>query len=325
MKRLTYLVLFIAAIYSGYWFWGSRTVADTAMDGIAAAREEGWQIAYTDLNTVGFPSRFDTTISELAVIPPDGLWSWQAPFLQVFALSYQPNNIIAAFPPNQSLRIGDETLQIAADGLRASGGVRANTDLSFKAATVESGRATVTSDLGWTATLDRVLLALRETADTPRSYDFYANADQIVLPDGFVEAFDRDGTLTDQITGVAIDGSVLLDQPLDRHAVEPLPEAIELRSFTLDWGRIALSAKGDVTIDPAGIPGGRITFKTAEWRPLIDLAVNAGWIQPGVVPTVTNLANAMADDGGVLELPISFQSGFMSLGPLPLGPAPRLR
>ncbi len=325
MRRLTFLVLFIAAVYSGYWFFGARAVKDAATNGIATAQQDGWQIDYSDLSTVGFPSRFDTTVNDVSVSPPDGLWSWQAPFLQVFALSYQPNNVIAAFPPTQTLRFGDETLRIAADGLRASGGVRANTDLSFKSATVEAGATTITSDLGWAVALDRALLALRETPDTPRSYDVYADADQLVLPAGFVGQIDTQDTLTDQITRVAIDGRVVLDQPLDRHAVEPLPEAFELRSFTLDWGQIALSAKGDVTIDPAGIPEGRITFKTAEWRPLIDLAVSAGLIQSGVVPTVTNLANAMADDGGMLELPISFQSGFMSLGPLPLGPAPRLR
>ncbi len=325
MRRLTFLVVFIAAIYSGYWFLGARAVKDAAADGIATAEQDGWQIDYADLRVVGFPSRFDTTVSEITVTPPDGLWSWQGPFLQVFALSYQPNNVIAAFPSTQSLRIGDETLQIMAEGLRASGGFRANTDLSFKAATIEAGATTVTSDLGWTAAMDRALLALRETADTPRNYDFYADADQITLPAGFVAGFDSEGALTDQITRLSVDGRIQLDQPVDRHASEPLAEAIELRSFTLDWGQVAVTAKGEVAIDPAGIPEGRITFKTAQWPVLIDLAVSAGLIQPGVAPTVINLAKAMVDGSGMLELPISFQSGFMSLGPLPLGPAPRLR
>jgi hypothetical protein len=325
MKRLTILVLAIAAVYSGYWFLGKHTVKDATLNGIASAQRDGWQIDYSDLSTVGFPSRFDTTVSDVSVSPPDGLWSWQAPFLQVFALSYQPNNVIVAFPPTQSLRVGDDVLQITTEALRASAGVYANTDLSLKAVTVEAGPSAATSDLGWSVKWDRALLALRDTPETERSYDLYADADQIGLPDGFAASIDAEDQLTDTIARIAVDGRIVLDQQLDRHAVEPLAEVIELKSLVLDWGQVSVSAKGELEIDAAGIPEGRITFKTAQWRILIELAEGSGLIDPGVVPTVTNLANAMADGGGMLELPISFQSGFMSLGPLPLGPAPRLR
>ncbi len=325
MKRLTILVLVIAAVYSGYWFLGTQTVKDAALNGIASAQQDGWQIDYSDLSMVGFPSRFDTTVTDVSVSPPDGLWSWQAPFLQVFALSYQPNNVIVAFPPTQSLRVGDETLQITAKELRASAGVYANTDLSLKAVTVEAGSSAVASGLGWIVKWDRALLALRDTPGAERSYDFYIDADQIGLPNGFAARIDAEDQLTDTIAGITVDGRVVLDQQLDRHAIEPLAEVIELTSFVLDWGQISVSAKGEVQIDSAGIPEGRITFKTVQWPILIDLAERSGLIDPGIVPTVTNLANAMAGDGGTLEVPISFQSGFMSLGPLPLGPAPRVR
>lgn len=324
MRRLTFLVLILGTIYSGYWFFGANAVRNGAITAIEDARRDGWDIRYADLATIGFPSRFDTTLSDVRVTPPDGLWAWQAPFLQVFALSYQPNKIIAAFPPDQVLRIGDQTVQINTDGLRTSGGVKANTDLSFDAATAEVGTATVQSDFGWAVDLGRALLALRATPEKDANYDVYFDADDIVLPAAFIGQIDPENRFTDTVSRVALDSTVTLDQPLDRHTRDPAIRSILLKTLAIDWGSVALTAEGELDVDAAGIPTGRITFVTGQWRDIINLLVNTGVIQPGIAPTITNMADAMAQ-GGVLELPVSFQNGFMSVGPIPLGAAPRLR
>jgi len=52
--------------------------------------------------------------------------------------------------------------------------------------------------------------------------------------------------------------------------------------------------------------------------------VSIGTIQRRTAFTITTMANSMVQDDR-LELPISFQDGFMSVGPIPIGPAPRLR
>lgn len=324
MRRLTFLILIIAAVYSGYWFVGANTVRNGAQSAIEDARQSGWDIAYGDLQTIGFPSRFDTTANDLVVTPPDGLWSWKVPFLQVFALSYQPNNVIAAFPPQQSLRIGDETLDIEAADLRGSARVRANTDLSFQTATLEVGATTISSDLGWTIGLQRALFALRATPDMTNAYDVYLEADELVLPADLIRGIDPANQLTDTVQRVVVDSVITFDQPLNRHSKDPLAQSMTLRNASVVWGAIALNAEGVLEIDDVGVPEGRITFKTGQWRDIIDLLVRTGAIDSGIAPTITNVANAMAQ-GDTLELPVSFQNGFMSIGPLPLGPAPRLR
>jgi hypothetical protein len=56
--------------------------------------------------------------------------------------------------------------------------------------------------------------------------------------------------------------------------------------------------------------------------------VAAGAIKPDVAPTITGFLNAIATQGGdpeVIPLPLIFANGRGTLGPLPLGPAPRLR
>ncbi|WP_411891489.1 DUF2125 domain-containing protein [Yoonia sp. SDW83-1] len=324
MRKLTFLVLILGALYSGYWFYGARSVEQGALQAIEQAQQDGWGVSYSALQTVGFPSRFDTSVTDLTLTAADGLWSWQAPFLQVFALSYQPNKVIAAFPPDHSLRLGDQTLQLMTEDFRASAGVKANTDLSFDAATIESGALSVMSDFGWVAAIERALIATRAT-DAPNTYDVYMDADGLILPADLIAQIDPKNQLADVIDRLVFDSHVTLDQPLDRHAANPLAQSFTLNRFAIDWGDVALTAAGTIDIDALGVPDGRITIKTDQWREIIDLLVNAGAIQPGVAPTITNMASTMAQEGQTLELPISFQNGFMSVGPLPIGPAPRLR
>ncbi|MFN4131268.1 MAG: DUF2125 domain-containing protein, partial [Paracoccaceae bacterium] len=57
------------------------------------------------------------------------------------------------------------------------------------------------------------------------------------------------------------------------------------------------------------------------------LATTMGLIKPEIAPTVQNMMQAVAGSSGdpeVLEMPLIFRDGQMLLGPLPLGPAPRL-
>ena len=324
MRRLTFLILIVAAIYSGYWFLGVKAVRAGSQHAITQAQEDGWDISYADLQTVGFPSRFDTTAHEFALTSPDGQLSWEAPFLQVFALSYQPNNVIAAFPPEQNLRIGDQTFDIDAKGLRASAKVRPNTNLSFQNTTVEMGATTIASDLGWSIGIQNAIFAVREATDLAAAYDVFLDVNQLVLPADIIAEIDPDNLLTNSIQQVVLDAVVTLDQPLDRHVQDPLPQAITLRRASLVWGNIVLIADGSLEIGDDGIPEGRITLKTDQWREIIDLLVSIGTIQRRTAFTITTMANSMVQDGR-LELPISFQDGFMSVGPIPIGPAPRLR
>ncbi len=59
----------------------------------------------------------------------------------------------------------------------------------------------------------------------------------------------------------------------------------------------------------------------------MPVLVAAGIVTAEVSPTVTRAMELLAQQGPdpeVLTVPLSFNSGLMSLGPLPLGPAPDL-
>ena len=326
MRKLTFLVVILAALYGGYWFFGSRAIENSARQGLVDLQADGWDVRYSDLSTAGFPSRFDTTVTDLSLRSPDGLTGWNGPFVQVFALSYQPNKVIAALPQDFVLTVAGDDYAFTSDRLRASGAVRANSALALADITLEADQLAVSSARLGQITLNRGLAALRAVRDMPNRYDTYLELNDLARETPLLVR-DR---LPDRLERFVFDGAMTFDRPLDRHGFdgtgpEPALREVDLRNMALDVADMSLTASGQLTVDALGVPDGRITFRTAQWRQLIDYLVVAGVIEPGMRRTVTNVAQAMAAGGGELALPLSFQNGFMSIGPLPLGPAPRLR
>ena len=104
MKFLLGLVTALAVLYGGYWFVGQRAVergAAAAFDQMAA---DGWEATHAGISTIGFPSRFDTTVTAPRLVDMATGVGWEAPWIQVFALSYLPNEVIALFPEEQAIR-----------------------------------------------------------------------------------------------------------------------------------------------------------------------------------------------------------------------------
>ncbi len=325
MRRLTFLVLILAGIYSGYWFVGAQAVERAAAHGIATLRDQGWQVSYDDLNTRGFPSRFDTTVTDVKLTRADGLLGWSAPFAQLFALSYQPNKVIAILPRQQSVTLQGQRILVESEDLRASVGAGVSTDMPLETATMEAGATTLTSEFGWSAGVDRMLAAVRVQEDGGNLYDVYLDTDQIALPQALLDVLQLENG---QVEGVVLDANVGLDRPLDRHiAPDALPalRSLKLNRFELRYDPVVIRADGSLQIDELGVPSGRIDLETTEWRVVVEMLVNMGVIDSGVSGTVERVAATLAQGEDSLKIPLSFQNGFVSLGPLPLGQAPRLR
>lgn len=334
MRIMIIIVAALALLYGGYWFVGSRAVESGARDAITTLRQEGWQVDYTDLTTRGFPSRFDTTVTDLDLRDPGTGIGWQAPFLQIFALSYRPNQVIAVWPDTQTIILPDQTLTVTSDRLRASAAVRPGADMALDTVTVEAGATRVASDADWHVAVGRALMALREAGTAAGEYDLFFEASDITLPDGFFDAENPTGSVT-PMTPAAVSPAVLrldsrlgLDRRLDRFAGSrqgPHLQSLSLRDLRLIWGESSISGTGELTFDRNGVPEGEIRFTLHGWRDIIALVAASGLIDPNLAPTWENVAQALSAEDESLELPLSFQNGYMSFGPMPLGPAPRFR
>ena len=330
MRVMLWVIGIVAAAWCGYWLVVSSSIENGAEDWFADRRAEGWQAEYSSLNTRGFPYRFDTLLEDVALADPGTGVVWSAPEFEVVALAYRPNHIIALFPPEQTLRSPFETLTITNDDMRASarlGGTR----LELLESTAEMSGVKASSTQGWEVTLESGLLATRARGPQANTYDIFFDASNLRPSDALRLGIDPQGRLPDTFETLKLDARAGFDAPWDRFAVErgrPQPTRIEINEFDARWGQLELRAVGDFDVDPDGTPKGAVTVKATNWREIVSIGEALGTIPSGMVPTITRgleLLASMSGPANTIDVTLNFQNGFLSVGPLPLGPMPKLR
>ncbi|MCU0905829.1 MAG: DUF2125 domain-containing protein [Tabrizicola sp.] len=335
MRKLLFLILVGAGLWSGYWFVGSIAVRQGVEDGFANAAARGLVAEKSDLTVAGFPNRFDVTVADLKLADPRSGIAWSAPFAQVFAMTWKPWHIIAALPPEQALTLPDQAVTVASTGLMASLRARPATDLPLAEARVAGTSLGLTSDRGWTLALGDFTLGLRaDEALGPTGYELGFDLAPLTPDPGFVAAVravaipDLPASDLPEVVD-SLWGSVFLtfSAPLDRHMGQTRPylARVEVNQFNFAWGQLAVSAKGLIEADDTGHAAGEITVKVTNWDRLPAILVAGGVVTPEVAPTVARGMGALAaqtPEPTVLSLTLVLEDGRMSFGPFPLGPAP---
>ena len=330
MRWLMVLVTGLVILWSGYWVVGSRTLLAGVQDWVANAPSQNINVKTGDITLAGYPNRFDLTVASPEYSDPVSGWSWSAPFVQVLALSYKPWQVIVALPNDQSLTRRGERIDIASDVLRASIKVFPETSLGLDNIILEGDEVALTSDLGWTGSARRAVAALRKVAGLPRSYQFGLQVDALQPDADFARDLAESSDLPAAVDSVTAEVITTLTAPLDRNAqvARPQVENIEVKNMLVVWGPLKLHAEGDIAPDDQGLAAGRIEFRVTNWRHLVPVLVASGAVKPELSETAGNMLAALAQqspDPEVLSLPLTLADGWMTLGPFPLGPVPRLR
>ncbi|MFQ6554010.1 DUF2125 domain-containing protein [Aestuariibius insulae] len=328
MRKLVFLVIAVAALYAGYWFVGAAAIRSAATDWLEreAATPGGLEPAYEDLSVRGFPSRFDTTVNGLEIRDAISGYGWRGAFFQMFALSYRPTEVIAIFPPEQTVMTPLGEIPIRADRMRASAAVAASTDLPLDRVTIEVDQAAV-GLLPGEIFLERALLALRRVEGAEARYDIFGDVLDLDLSDELM-AWIGAADLPSRVQEIRIDGTVEMSAPLDRfaEAARPMLQAIELREVMLSWGEVDVTARGDLSVGGAGAVSGEMMLEARNWDAALDLAVDGGWLTAqerlllGAV--LTGLSAGGPDEA--LEIRAVSVDGRLSVGGIDVGDLPRL-
>lgn len=329
MRKLILIALVAMLGWSLYWFVGASAAERGFAAWLDARRSQGWVAETASLKTRGFPNRFDTTFTALELADPNSGLAWSAPFFQVFALSYKPNHIIAVWPDGQTLATPDQRIEVAADDMRGSLVFEPGTDLALQRLSLVMQGMGFSSTEGWSSYLQHAQLAARQ-GDGDATYDLFFEATDITPASEFMKRLDQVEGLTGVIKGLNIEASVQFSAPWDRFAVErarPQPRHVDLKLLKADWGRLDLWMAGTLEVDSAGRPTGEITVKAKNWREMVALARQAGFLPEALAPGLTDTLAFLASlngDPDTLDAPLTFRAGRVFFGPLPLGNAPRL-
>ncbi len=331
MRNLLILILVVSGAWAGYWVIGSAGVTTAFERWFEARRAEGWVAEYSTLDTRGFPNRFDTTIEDVTLADPGTGLVWDAPMFQILALSYQPNHIIAVWPDTQRLATPQQKFDITSEDIRASLVTRAASRLPLDRLTLTAEVLAVQeTDNNQPTRIDELTLAAERLAGAEASYRFGLEAVGLSPALDWRAQLDPGGTLPDRFDTFRADLNVTFDKPWDLDAIEdarPQPRKIDLRLAEASWGRLDLQAAGTLTVDEAGRPTGEIVVKARNWREILGLAVTSGALPQGFADTLEDglgLIAGMAGNPRTLDIPLTFRNDRIRLGPVPIGPAPRL-
>ena len=120
MRFLLSITFLGAALWAGYWYLGSGGAETAIRQWFDQRRTAGWTAEFSDMQVIGFPSRFDTTFTDISLADPVTGYAWDAPFFQVLSLSYRPNHVIAVWPEEQQIKTPAGSYQIQSQKARAS-------------------------------------------------------------------------------------------------------------------------------------------------------------------------------------------------------------
>lgn len=326
MRALLWVVSVLIAVWCGYWFVGSAALDRGVRGWLAAQTGQGYVAQASDIGVAGFPNRFDLTLTDPAFGDPAAGVGWTAPFVQMLSLSYKPWHVILALPNSQTFSLPQEEIMLTSAKMQASVEVLPNTELPLERAILVGADVKAASSLGWTFAATEISLASQRDAADPLTHRIGLKIAG-VTPDPVLQAaLQGAGGLPDRIDVLRLDADATLSEPINRFAQQSRPQltGVQVKEAFLQWGDLILFAEGQVAADADGRASGGLSVQVENWRRLVPLMVASGVIAPEAAQTVTGMLETLAQDPAVLTIPLTFANGFMSLGPLPLGPAPRL-
>lgn len=332
MRALVIIVTVASLLWGGWWVVASRAARQAAQAWFDSAPERGLSASQTAIGVRGFPNRVDLRIEAPTLGLADGSLRWSSPFFEVFALTYQPWHLIAVPAPRQDLRLPAGGATLLTEDARASLVLKPRRDLALDRLTVVMQAPVLTPDAGGTLRAETLRAALHAVDAPPgvARYQLGVQARGLRLDDDVMGWI---GPAAARLPGlvevIGLDATLDLTAPLSAAAAGPRPQiaAIEIAAAQLQWGSLALTLRGRVTPDAAGRAEGTLELRIEDWPAALDLARRAGLIAPKDLRSLEALLNGLAPvarDGGRLSLPLRLAEGVLRLGPLVLGPAPRL-
>ncbi|MEM9228700.1 MAG: DUF2125 domain-containing protein [Pseudomonadota bacterium] len=334
MMRNLFVLLVVASLgWSSYWWLGSNAKDQAINAWMADRRADGWVADTSDIIVRGYPNRFDTTFRDLNIADPDSGWAWAAPWFQIFALSYKPNHIIAVWPPEQSLASPVERITVTSSDMRGSLRFAPSTALDLSEARIQLEEFALASSLKWSARLESGQLAIRRSPEDARwdnAYDISLRADQLTLPGPLRDVLDPAGLLPKTMETADIRLTPVYDAPWNRLTIEdrlPTLQILNIGNVSFTWGRMSMTVTGRLDADPNGQAEGQLNVIARNWRDMLELSVQSGWVSADLQGTLETTLALLARGTGQtdrLDVTLNFKNGSTRLGPIPIGEAPYL-
>lgn len=320
------LVVVLGVAWSAYWLWLSREAA-ARMDAQAQAlRSAGYEVAWRERRIDGYPFRLDVTLTEARIAEPSG-WALAVPRLEAEASAWALDRWIAAAPTGLTFTrpVGGPVEVKGLIRASLSGLSRSTPNLSAEGVKLVLAPGPGAAPFALSAA-DRIELHLRPMPDDQAILRFRVDAGRAQV-----------GGLFGRIAGDRPIGMVWEAQLSRISAFRGRDWPSAVRTWSDAGGRVAVKQAGVTAGDALiGAQSGDLSVGTdGRLRGSLDVnlkrapAALSALGQQGVIPPETALAAAAvaaAREGSdaLARATLTFQAGRTTLGPVAIGPAPRI-
>lgn len=326
IKRAAVVLCAASLSWGGYWValaYLARQSADLAAQAIA---QEGIPAEFSRAQIAGFPNKIALTLADLAVGEGGAiLWSTQAAKIEADAT--RPNRLFLDLSQPHRLAgdFGALTLDTAQAGLMVLFAPSWNlpvADVQFAAQDMRlTGRDM--PDLALAAIAARIT----DRGSMEPVYDATIDVDQLDMT-GVMATWPQAYQV---IQRISFAGDLVLDRPWDRRILldgYPNLRGIDLRELRLEVGTSALLASGQLVVEANGLLSGTLSVSVDQWRPLLALARDQGFVEPGLEAFLQAALDGLAMADGnpdTIAVPFVLREGLVSFGALTLGMVPAAR
>lgn len=326
MGRLLKIAVVALVIWSLYWAVAAFGLRKGVSGWFAAQADRGWQAEFADASTGGYPFSHVTTLRAPALANPATGTAWQADWLRLESPAIWPGQQVLLFPETtQRFSYFDRTSTLDADDMRAELHLKPGAALIVEKLTLTMEDWVLTSGSDDVIGAKDLVLSMVQQ-DQPETYRYdiratsFSPSDSVRRTEGLPRVFEA----------LEMRADVRFDRAWDRTAIEgnrPQPRHIQLDLAEATWGELSLKVAGALDVNDAGIPTGQLNIQAENWREMLMLAASTGAISQNALRPAERVLGMLAGLGGnpnTLDVKLGFKDGNVMLGPIPLGPAPRI-
>lgn len=328
MRKLIWVCIVLAVMWCGWWVL-AMSGAQRAVTALSEGAE-GYDIQVDEVVQAGFPFAFKNRLSGVVIADRTTGVGLSASHIDIETPAYWPGKLTAVLPPAPIRLIhpdGDLTWQ-AAQGV-AHIDLRPGPALELETARLDAGGWKLGGAGGTILSAADLAVVLEQSSDQAESYQLSLSSDALT-PGGLIRtALQLPNTWPLSFETFEAQMTLGFDRPLDRFASDnpPALRALEVQSAQAVWGALRFSADGALEIDGQGVPSGTATLRAQNWRDGLALLIASGVVPAGAdvqAETILGMIARMSGDPAHLDVPLTFEGGQMRMGPIPLGPAPRI-
>ena len=321
------VLLIAAALWSGYWLWLQGQTVRQLDAASAQFRTAGYELAWRERRVGGYPFRLDVTLSDARLADPSG-WVLEIPKFEAEAFAFSPDHWVMAAPAGLTFfRPVGGGVTVIGKTLRASLNNLKSTPPSFS---LEGSDLIFTPSPGAKpfalARAQHLEFHLRPGPDDQGAMLFKILGGQ-AAPDGFLGRVAENKPMSIIWDSLFTKAGKFRGQTwvAAARAWSEQGGTLIVRQAGLTAGSASLGAQsGTLGADTEGLLTGSLKMTARGAPEVLNALAEEGLISPLAAMSANAVAIANLAPGHTANLTVTFQAGRITLGPVALGPAPRV-